>query len=317
VLALAWVGRRSGCLTVVRMVRRDAEEELDPEGGGLTLACCATPTGESPVPVGVGAPGSRPQVVEGDFRARAGRQKPVKRREPFSGEQARGPQHEVKPAASTDLQPAGRASHVTAKATSLVQGPKRAGGCGGVRGAARVQGVVWNTRDPSARPESGQASSYKPKAKSSRAQRESEGIVVPDGGVQTSSAKAVRHNAAGGKGPCGGHAEIAGKREGMAGQTVPNDPGGDEPRDKVRRLQRQLWAAAKRAPGGRVHVKNQACGRDDLQAACSAVHDPAQPLLARAGPHNAASRRPLVSRVREIRMHGLNGGVGSVTDLRA
>ena len=27
--------------------------------------------------------------------------------------------------------------------------------------------------------------------------------------------------------------------------------------------------------------------------------------------------RPLVSRVREIRMHGLNGGVGSVTDLRA
>jgi hypothetical protein len=27
--------------------------------------------------------------------------------------------------------------------------------------------------------------------------------------------------------------------------------------------------------------------------------------------------RPLVSRVREIRMHGLNGGVGSVFDLRA
>jgi hypothetical protein len=26
---------------------------------------------------------------------------------------------------------------------------------------------------------------------------------------------------------------------------------------------------------------------------------------------------PLVSRVREIRMHGLNGGVGSVIDLRA
>lgn len=27
--------------------------------------------------------------------------------------------------------------------------------------------------------------------------------------------------------------------------------------------------------------------------------------------------RPLVSRVREIRMHGLNGGVGSVIDLLA
>ncbi len=299
------------------MVRHEAKARLNPRGGGKAAACCASPTGESPVPVGVGAPGSRPQVVEGDLCARAGRQKPVRRRELRSGEQARGPQHQVKPAASTDLQPAGRAAHVTAKATSSAQEPKRAGGCGGVRGAARVQGPVWNVRDPSAQPESGRARSYKPKAKSSRAQRESEGIVVLQAKARAEATKAVGHNAAGGKGPCGGHAEIAGKREGMAGQTVPNDPGGDEPRDKVRRLQRQLWAAAKRAPGGRVHVKNQACGRDDLQAACSAVHDPAQPLLARAGPHNAASRRPLVSRVREIRMHGLNGGVGSVTDLRA
>jgi RNA-directed DNA polymerase len=125
-----------------------------------------------------------------------------------------------------------------------------------------VQGQVRNVRDPSARPESGQAYSYKPKAKSRRAQRESEGIVVPDGA--TASTKAVRHNAAGGKGPCGGHAEIAGKREGMAGQTGPNDPGGEEPHDKVRQLQRQLWAAAKRAPGRRFHaLYGQVC-RDDV-----------------------------------------------------
>jgi hypothetical protein len=180
-----------------------------------------------------------------------------------------------------------------------------------------VQGQVRNVRGPSARPESGQARSYKPKAKSSRAQRESEGIVVPDGEVRSEPTKAVRQNAAGGKGPCGGHADGAGKREGMAGQTGPNDPGGDEPRDKVRQLQRQLWAAAKRATGGRVRVKNQPCGRDDLQAACRAVHHPAQSLFAGAGPHNAASRRPLVSRVREIRMHGLNGGVGSNSGLLA
>ena len=32
---------------------------------------------------------------------------------------------------------------------------------------------------------------------------------------------------------------------------------------------------------------------------------------------NAASRRPPVSRVREIRTHGLNGGVGSESGLRA
>jgi hypothetical protein len=251
------------------MVRRDAEEGLIPERGGLTLACCATPTGESPVPVGVGAPGSRPQVRGGDPGARAGRQKPARRRKPCNGEQARGPQHQVKPAASTELQPAGRAAHVTAKATPLAQEPKRAGGCGGVGGAARVQGVERNTRGPSAQPWSGQARSYKPKAKSRRAQRESEGIVVLHGAQAPT--KAVGHNAAGGKGPCGGQADGAGKREGMAGQTVPNDPGGGEPRDKVRQLQRQLWAAAKRAPGRRSATRAN--------------------LLATGGPRNAA-RRP-------------------------
>jgi hypothetical protein len=304
------------------MVRHEAKARLNPQGLGSAAACCASPTGESPVPVGVGAPGSRPQVVEGDLCARAGRQEPARRREPRNGEQARGPQHEVKPAASTDLQPAGRAAHVTAKATPLAQEPKRAGGCGGVWGAARVQGPVWNVRGPSAQPESGRASSYKPKAKSSRVQRESEGIVVLDGEAKAEPTKAVGHNAAGGKGPCGGHAEIAGKREGMAGQTVPNDPVDrdskeDGSSDKVRQLQRQLWAAAKRAPGGQQRAKYQGGRCDDLSAARGAVHHPAQPLLARVGPHNAASRRPLVSRVREIRMHGLNGGVGSLTGPRA
>jgi hypothetical protein len=299
------------------MVRHEAKARLNPQGGSGAAACCACPTGESPVPVGVGAPGSRPQAVEGDLCARAGCQEPVRRRKPRSGEQARGPQHQVKPAASTDLQPAGRAAHVTAKATSLERDPKRAGGCGGVGGAARVQGQVRNVRGPSAWPESGQARSYMPKAKSRRAQRESEGIVVPDGEARAALTKAVRHNAAGGKGPCGGHAEIAGKREGMAGQTGPNDPDAGDCGDKVRQLQRQLWAAAKRAPGGCLHVQHRPCRSDDLRAACGAIHDPAQPHLARGGPHNAASRRPLVSRVREIRTHGLSGGVGSLTGLRA
>jgi len=180
-----------------------------------------------------------------------------------------------------------------------------------------VQGQVWNVRGPSARPESGRACSYKPKAKSRRAQRESEGIAVPLGEAQAEPAKAVRHNAAGGKGPCGGHADGAGKREGMAGQTGPNDPVDHVSSDKVRQLQRQLWAVAKRAPGGRVHVKYPAGRSDDLPVTGKAMAAPAQPLPAGAGPHNAASRRPLVSRVREIRMHGLNGGVGSHTGLRA
>jgi hypothetical protein len=252
------------------MVRHEAKASLNPQGGRSAAACCACPTGESPVPVGVGAPGSRPQVLEGELCARAGRQKPARRRKPCNGEQARGPQHQVKPAASTDLQPAGRAAHLTAKATSPERDPKRAGDCGGVWGAARVQGHERNVRGPSAQPESGRARSYKPKAKSSRAQRESEGIVVLHG--EQSPTKAARHNAVGGKGPCGGHADGAGKREGMAGKTGPNDPGGRESDDEVRQLQRQLWAAAKRAPGRRFHaLYGQICRSDVLHEAWKRV----------------------------------------------
>ena len=127
-----------------------------------------------------------------------------------------------------------------------------------------MQGVERNTRGPSARSESGQARSYKPKAKSRRAQRESEGIVVLHGAARAEPTRAVWHNAAGGKGPCGGHAEIAGKREGMAGKTGPNHPVGRESNAKVRELQRQLWAAAKRVPGRRFHALYDQMCRDDI-----------------------------------------------------
>ncbi len=54
----------------------------------------------------------------------------------------------------------------------------------------------------------------------------------------------------------------------MAGQTVPNDPVDLESSDKVRQLQRQLWAAAKRAPGRRFHaLYGQMCRADILHEA--------------------------------------------------
>ena len=188
--------------------------------------------------------------------SRAGRQEPARRREPRSGEQARGPQHEVKPAASTEEQTGSRAAHVTAKATSDVRAPERTDGPGGVQGAARVQGEAWNTRDPSSQPPSRQGGSYKPKAKSSAAERESEGTVVV--------AMAATNNAVGAKGPCGGHVDGAGKREGMAAKSGPNDPGGRRPLDKVRQLQRRLCAAAKRQPGRRFHALYDHIGRSDV-----------------------------------------------------
>jgi RNA-directed DNA polymerase len=74
----------------------------------------------------------------------------------------------------------------------------------------------------------------------------------------------MTNNVAGGKDPWGDRAEGTGKREGMAGETGPKDPGGDEPRDQVRELRRRLWAAAKRAPGRRFHALYDHLWRSDV-----------------------------------------------------
>jgi hypothetical protein len=135
---------------------------------------CSTPAGASPVSVSAGAPSSRPQASGEIPVARAGCQEPP-RREPV-----RRPQHEVKLAASSDLQPERRAGHVTAKTTFRVpsSGDARARELGGVRSAARGHGVDRNTRGPSGQLGSEQRGSYKPRVKTSAGQPASEGIVV-------------------------------------------------------------------------------------------------------------------------------------------
>ena len=192
--------------------------------------------------------------------AEAGRQKPLRR------EQERGPQHHVKPAASIEEQCGSRAQHVGAKAALAVlrSGSVRTASSAGVEGAARAQGSVWNRRDPSARPVSGQNDAYKPMVKSRRAQRESEGIVVP--------ARVVKNNATGGKGPWDEGAVNGSKREGMAGTTGPNFPDRRKPIDKVRQLQRRLWAVAKRQPERRFHaLYDRVCRGDVLREAWKRV----------------------------------------------
>jgi hypothetical protein len=297
------------------MVCREAKARLNPQGEGSAAACCASPTGESPVPVGVGAPSRGPQALEGNLCVRARRQKPVKRRKPFSGKQARGPQHEVNPAASTDLQPAGRAAHVTAKATSPERDPKRAGDCGAVWGAARVQGHVRNVRGPSAQPESGQANSCKPKAKSSRAQREFEGIVVPHGAqVPTRPWGITRLE---GRVPA---AVILMER--VSAREWPARPCLTTPSTfgRATKCDNCKGSFGPQPSGhreGQMHVRYPAVRGDALTVTCKLLAARTQPQDFGTAPHNAASRRPLVSRVREIRMHGLSGGVGSEFDLRA
>ena len=235
------------------MVRPEDGEQLTLRWEEGFASGSVSPAGASPVPVSAGAPGSRPQAGGETLSTRAGRRKPPRR-----GEQQRGLQHEVKPAASSDLQRGSRAGHVTAKATSA--GPKTGEGCAagptGVRGAARAEGFAGNRRGPSARPLSGRGAPYKPEVKSAAAQRESEGIVVPGIGV--------KKNAPGGKGPCGGRAGEAGKREGMSGTARTNDPGGRKDIDKVRRLRIRLWKAAKRQPERRFHALYDRIHRSDV-----------------------------------------------------
>jgi len=265
------------------MVRR---EEVDRES---SASRCSSPAGASPASVSAGAPSSRPQASREIAVARAGCRKPL-RREP-----ARGPQHQVKPAASTDLQPESRAGHVAVKAMSvaLQSGAVRAAGLGGVWGAARVQGDERNTRGPSARPGSGQSDSYKPMAKSSRAQRESEGVVV--------LRIVATNNAAGGKGPCSGLVDRAATREGMTGTTGSNHPAGRELSVKARHPQHRL--------GSRPSVGRSAQPFRCVSRRPDLLRDPDGVGRIRSVCITPRSDRPPESRVREIRTHGLNGGL--------
>ena len=225
------------------MVRRDDVGLLAHEGGYAT-SCRELPAGDSPASVTAGEPSSRPAARGEILEAEAGRRKRVRQRELFSLEQARGPQLHVKSAASTEKQSGGRAVHVTAKAaiTSLV--PDRGVVLGGVRDAARVQGSSGNTRGPSAPSIMRQSGSNKSMTKSSAAQRESEGLVVPT--------TIATNNAVRGKEPCFGHVRGEGTREGMADR--PNFPGTRSRAVQVQQLQGELWVEAKRAHSAPVHA---------------------------------------------------------------
>jgi RNA-directed DNA polymerase len=70
---------------------------------------------------------------------------------------------------------------------------------------------------------------------------------------------AANENAVVGKDPDFGQVGEGGKREGMVEATRPKDP-----IDKVQRLQRRLWMAAKRSPGRRFHALYDRIWRSDV-----------------------------------------------------
>jgi len=167
-------------------------------------------------------------------------------------ERIHSPQHQVKSAASTYFQPKGdwegRAEHVTAKAPDKRPSTGGTLDLPGVWEAERGESAMRDRRDPTRRPTSGKGRLYKAKPKTSGAGRESEGSVVPvKAGTQT----------AGGKGPCFGRACDGGKREGMGGKL-------NNPKDKVRELQRALWTCAKRSRTRRFHALYDRIFRSDV-----------------------------------------------------
>lgn len=121
----------------------------------------------------------------------------------------------------------------------------------GVGKTARSDSLVRNRRDPPRRPTSGEGDAYKPEVKRRRVERESEGLVVPG--------KSGRIGSAEGRGPGFVASAVGGKCEGMVGR--PNTP-----EDKVRKLQRGLYVAAKRSRVRRFHALFDRICRGDVLA---------------------------------------------------
>ncbi len=251
--ALVRVAASEATLESLGVVRRDDKVEEGARAIAEAESCCIVPAGESPERVIAGEPGSRPAPETERSTGEAWCRKPDAA-EVAGGRQQRGPQHEVKPAASSEIQSESRAAHVTAKATSSARESGWAEGLGGVEGAARAEGKVRNTRDPSRRATSAEGRAYKPKAKARGDERESEGSVVPE----------KAGNTAGGKGPCLCRASTGVAGEGMPRTAAANHPVGQEPIEKVRRLQRKLYVAAKQQPGRRFHALYDRIHRSDV-----------------------------------------------------
>ena len=193
-------------------MRRDDDDGTDP-----LKARCALPAGESPAPVGVGAPGSRSPESGESSKAEARRQEPVN-----NGRQGRGPQHQVKLAASTELRPGSRADHFTEKATSTTKRSEPVvEDSRGVWSAARVQGKARNTGDPSAQSQVRDTRFDQADGQAIAVQRKSEGSVVP--------MMMAPQNAIGGKGPWGGHDDVSRNDKGMVATNAQVTPRMDDP----------------------------------------------------------------------------------------
>jgi hypothetical protein len=153
---------------------------------------CIELAGESPVAASTGTPRSRPRAWEEISPSEWGVKSPRRVVRRGGGEQVR------RPSVERTLQPreintrkgrAGRAAHVTAKATDCVSSRIDAGRPRGREDGMRIQVDAEQERPvpgcpgpgQSLGPTSGEGDPYKPTAKAERAGRESEGFIVSKG----------------------------------------------------------------------------------------------------------------------------------------
>jgi hypothetical protein len=139
-------GRRTSRWRVVLPPRKTGTA-AGPAGRSVEegVPCCTVPAGESPVRVSAGAPGSRPAPEAERPGGEAWCRKPSAA-QAVGGKQQRGPQHQVNPAASSELQSESRAEHVPRVNTP--REPSRRGGtvCVDVEGSEDAQPQAHRAR---------------------------------------------------------------------------------------------------------------------------------------------------------------------------
>ena len=174
-------------------------------------------------------------------------------------------EHKVKAAASSDYQPKGvrdgRAAHVTAKAIDSGKQSEVTLDIPGVEGHGTFESAMRDRRDPIRQPSQAKTSGIRPKAESARSRKGVRGArSTNEGGDKPLE----------GRGSASVAAVIEGKREGMPGSAKQTEA--NNPKEKVRKLQRSLWACAKRSRTRRFPaLYDRICRSDVLREAWKRV----------------------------------------------
>ena len=229
------------------MVCPEDIEQVTVEAEASERSCYTKPAGGSPVRVSADAPGSRPQSGIERSQAERGVKSLEKR------EQNRGPQHEVKFAASSDFHPKGvresRADHITAKATDMILESERVMDFSGVLNAGRGDGFVRNRRGPTRQPSQAKTAGIRPEAENQRSREGVRGVHSTDEGGQDKPLE--------GRNPA-----LVRRKEEVSVRAWPKRP--NHPEEKVRELQRTLYRCAKQSKTRRFHALYDRISRSDV-----------------------------------------------------